>query len=272
MGDVSSMQDDACYDMPSSERPPIVGITRLRYVTCPKLAAEAGTGFIDKERKLVRRKSLKKRSKKNIAETTLTILGVTAECRSLTRGIYLEISESKLFLFHIVDELTRGLEAVLGHKWSCDDSQYCLPPLSGDAVKITTTEKYVRLTERQEVLPGVYCGTCSVECKDESVSCVSCLAVSLSTQPLITLPLPKLIKPPCSFEGQAKNSLYSHQRLNAFNKSLRLSHAKGGGKSNRELCEEYADIFKPKRDNLTAIATAMHHIPTPYFPKVEQSH
>jgi hypothetical protein len=59
----------------------------------------------------------------------------------------------------------------------------------------------------------------------------------------MTLPLPKLIKPPCKFERQSKEELFSQQRLDELNKKLRLSHVKEGEESIRELCEEYADVF-----------------------------
>jgi hypothetical protein len=55
--------------------------------------------------------------------------------------------------------------------------------------------------------------------------------------------------------------------LDELNKKLTLSHVKEGGESVRELCEEYVDIFKLEGDKLTATTAALHHIPTPHFPK-----
>ena len=52
-----------------------------------------------------------------------------------------------------------------------------------------------------------------------------------------------------------------------MNKKLRLTHIKEGEESIRELCEECVDIFKLHGDKLTATTAAMHHIPTPHFPK-----
>jgi hypothetical protein len=76
-----------------------------------------------------------------------------------------------------------------------------LPPLSEGIVKIPTREKGVRLIEKQELLPGVYCGTSLGECNGEFVSC---LAVNLTNEPITTLPIPKLIKPQCKFERSSK--------------------------------------------------------------------
>jgi hypothetical protein len=128
-------------------------------------------------------------------------------------------------------------------------------------VKIPTREIGVRLIEKQELLPGVYCGTSLGECNGEFVSC---LVANLTTEPVMTLTLPKLITPPCKFERLSKEQLFSQQRLDEFNKKLRLSHVK---ESVRELCEEYVDIFKLQGDKLTATTAAMHHIPTYHFPK-----
>jgi hypoxanthine-guanine phosphoribosyltransferase len=64
-----------------------------------------------------------------------------------------------------------------------------------------------------------------------------------------------------------KNQLFSSQRLSELNQNLRLAHLKEGEEDIRRLCEEYADIFKLKGDKLTATNAAMHHIPTPHFPK-----
>jgi hypothetical protein len=195
--------------------------------------------------------------------------GITGDCRSLTQGIYLEINEGKTCLFYITDELPRGIDVILGSKWLIENGYVmtrnpALPPLSEGIVKMPTKGEGVRLIERQELLPGVYCGTCLVECNGEFVSC---LAVNLTTEPIMTLPLPKLIKHPCKFEGPDKEQPFSHQRINELNKKLRLSHIKEGEESIRELCEEYADIFKLEGDKLTATAATMHHIPTPHFPK-----
>jgi hypothetical protein len=98
--------------------------------------------------------------------------GITGDCRSLTQGIYLEINEGKPFSFYIVDELPRGVDVVLGHKWLTENGYVlirnsALPPLSEGIVKIPTREIGVRLIEKQELLPGVYCGTSLGECNGE---------------------------------------------------------------------------------------------------------
>ncbi|PNF35695.1 hypothetical protein B7P43_G17394 [Cryptotermes secundus] len=112
MGGISFMQNGVRSDMP------IFGGDAQRwhkpfelYVTCPKFTVEAGTGLIGTgaQISLVRRKSLKRLPKENIVETSVTMQGITGSCRSLTQGIYLEINESKPFLFYIVDELPQML-------------------------------------------------------------------------------------------------------------------------------------------------------------------
>ena len=156
MGGISFMQNGVRSDMP------IFGGDAQRwhnpfelYVTFPKLTVEAGTGLIDTgaQISLVRRKSLKRLPKENIVETSVTMQGITGSCRSLTQGIYLEINESKPFLFYIVDELPRNVDVILGHKWLIENGYVmtrnpALPPLSEGIVKITTREKGVRLIEK----------------------------------------------------------------------------------------------------------------------------
>jgi hypothetical protein len=72
--------------------------------------------------------------------------GITGNCRSLTQGIYLEINESKPFLFYIVDELPRGVDVILGHKWLIENGYVmtrnpALRPMSEGIVKIPTRER-----------------------------------------------------------------------------------------------------------------------------------
>jgi hypothetical protein len=168
MGGISFMQNDVRSDMPIFRGDAQRWHNPFElYVTCPKFTVEAGTGLIDKgaQISLVRRKSLKKLPKENIVETSVTMQGITGNCRSLTQGIYLEINESKPFLFYIVDELPRGVDVILGHKWLIENGYVmtrnpALPPMSEGIVKIPTREKGVRLIEKQELIPGVYCGTC----------------------------------------------------------------------------------------------------------------
>jgi hypothetical protein len=87
--------------------------------------------------------------------------GIAGGCRSLTHGIYLEINESKPFFFFIMDDLRRGVDVILGHKWLIENGYVmtrnpALPPLSEGIVKIPTREKGVRLIGKQELLPGVH--------------------------------------------------------------------------------------------------------------------
>jgi hypothetical protein len=145
------MQNDVRSDMP------IFGADAQRwnnpfelYVTCPKFTVEAGTGLIDTgaQISLVRRKSLMKLPIENIVETSVTMQGITGDCRSLTQCIYLEINEGKPFLFYIVDELPRGVDVVLGHKWLTENgyvmTRYpALTPFSEGIVKIPTREREV---------------------------------------------------------------------------------------------------------------------------------
>jgi hypothetical protein len=139
--------------------------------------------------------------------------GITGDTQDLNEGIYLEINHSKPCLFYIVEELPRDVDVLLGQKWLLENGYVmtrnpALPPLSEGVVQIPTKEKGIRLVEKQELLPGVFCGTCLVEGNGEFASC---LVVNLTTEPAAIFPLPRLIKPPCKNKSNCRRVLGNAQ-------------------------------------------------------------
>jgi hypothetical protein len=65
-------------------------------------------------------------------------------------------------------------------------------------------------------------------------------------------------------KGQARCRLLKAQ--------LRLSHLKEGEQEIRQICTEYADVFKLPGDRLTATSAIEQCIPTPTIPPTEQLH
>jgi hypothetical protein len=79
---------------------------------------------------------------------------------------------------------------------------------------------------------------------------------------------PQLENPPTmKWKQECGNHVNKAKRLQLLNEKLRLGHIVDGANDIREICEEYADIFKLPGGSLTATTAAEHTIPTPNIPK-----
>jgi hypothetical protein len=103
-------------------------------------------------------------------------------------------------LFYVVDSLPRGLDLILGQKWlfqndymmTCSNA---ILAFSESVVKVPTKERGVRFVDKQELLPGTYCGASLSLCHE---GYFHCLVVNITPFPVTQLPLPRLEKPPTS--------------------------------------------------------------------------
>ena len=113
---------------------------------------------------------------------------------------------------------------------------------------------------KQELLPGVYCGTSLSLCENGHFQC---LVLNLTQFPIARIPIPKLEKPPTIRKISENCKLFnSSERLARLSENLRLDHITEGADTIRTICRDI-DIFKLPGDKLTATSAAVHCIPTP---------
>jgi hypothetical protein len=106
-----------------------------------------------------------------------------------------------------------------------------------------------------------------VECKDNEFPC---LIVNLTDKHVNVVTPPKLEKPPTAIQSRDPgdhSNIASIKRIRLLREKLRLDQMVEGAKEVKEICEEYADIFKLPGDTLTSTTAAEHSIPTPSIPK-----
>jgi hypothetical protein len=118
--------------------------------------------------------------------------------------------------------------------------------------------------EAQEFQENIFCASSVVECVDSTFICLL-INCNPTDEVLKTLPqthkLPKLSGKFAEIsqkEQQVRNRLLQAQ--------LRLPHLKEGEQEIRQICTEYANVFKLPRDKLTATSAIEHCIPTPTIP------
>jgi hypothetical protein len=216
---------------------------------------------------LVRRKSLKENvPKAKFIKINVNIQGINEGDLYIKEGIMLQINGGEEMLFYIVDSLPRSLDLILGEQWLLRNNYMMtcpstILPFSESVVKIPTKERGVRFVEKQELLPGAYCGTSLSLCHE---GYFHCLIVNMTPFPITQLPLPKLEKPPtCKADSRNFQFLNNVERVAKLNERLRLDHIVEGADAIRSICAEYADVFKLPGDKLTATNAAMHSILTP---------
>jgi hypothetical protein len=238
------------------------------FVTSPQLQNELGTGLIDTgaQVSLVRRSSLKKSTPTGkYREIIMNIQGISGGDMHIPKGIMLQVNNSRE-MFYVVESLPRNLDLILGQEWllqngymmTCPKS---IPPFSESVVKAPTTERSVRLIDKQELLPGVYCGISLSLCHEGHFYCS---VVNMTPFPVTRLPLPRLEKPPVFTAGREVSKFSSNrERVTKLNEKLRLAHIVEGADEVRAICKEYNDIFKLQGDKLSATSAATHSICTP---------
>ncbi|PNF31840.1 hypothetical protein B7P43_G08901 [Cryptotermes secundus] len=243
------------------------------FVTSPQLQNEIGTGLIDTgaQVSLVRESSLRKSiPKEKYRDINVNIRGINGSDMLIRKGIMLQVNDSKEMLFYIVDRLPRNLNLILGQEWLLQNGYMMtcskvVPPFSESVIKVPTKEKGIRLVDKQELLPGVYCGTSLGMCHE---GYFSCLIVNMTSFPITQLPLPRLEKPPTfKLDGKNSKSVDDVERILKLNEKLRLDHITEGAETIRAICKEYVDIFKLPGDKLTAVSATAHSIPTPSVPE-----
>jgi hypothetical protein len=182
----------------------------------------------------------------------------------------LQINNGKEMLFYVIKHLPRDLDLILGQEWLLQNDYVMtcskvIPPLSESLVQIPTTEKGIRFVEKQELLPGVYCGTSLSLCQE---GYFPCLILNLTQSPITQIPFPKLEKPPTNKKVPQNYKFNNLERLTKLDEKLRLDHITEGAEAIRVICKEYVDIFKLPGDKLTVTNAAVHSIPTPSIPEL----
>jgi hypothetical protein len=178
----------------------------------------------------------------------------------------LQVNDGREMLFYVVESLPRNLDLIMGQEWLLENGYMMtcskiILPLSESIVRIPTKERGVRFLEKQELSPGVYCGTSLSLCEG---GYFQCLIVNMTPLPVIRLPLPRLEKPPVFKTGSGVFKLpNNNERIIKLNEKLSLDHITEGADEVRAICKEYHDIFKLQGDKLTATCAAMHSIHTP---------
>jgi hypothetical protein len=242
-------------------------------VASPQLQDETGLGLIDTgaQVSLVKRKSLKENiPKAKFKEIQVNIQGISGDDVHIKEGIMLQINDSEEMLFYIVESLPRNLDLILGQPWLIrNDYVMTCPntilPFSESVIKVPTKERGVRFVDKQELLPGVYCGTSLSLCHK---GYFQCLVVNMTPFPVTQLPFPRLEKPPTIKTGSRNFSLpHNAERIAKLNGNLRLNHIVEGADAIRAICAEFVDIFRLPGDRLSAKNAAIHYIPTPAVPK-----
>jgi hypothetical protein len=149
-------------------------------------------------------------------------------------------------LFYIVERLPRNLDVILCQEWFLQNDYVMtcpkvIPPFSENIVKVPTKERGVRLADKQELLPGVYCGTSLSLCQK---GYFQCLIVNMTQSPITQIPLPRLEKPPTPrADGKDFKNWNNAERIGRLDEKLRLGHIVEGADAIRALCKEFVDIF-----------------------------
>ena len=172
-------------------------------------------------------------------------------------------------LMIIIKHIPRDLDLILGQEWLLQNDYVmtcskAIPPLSGSLVQIPTGEKGIIFVDKQELLPGVYCGTSLSLCQERYFQC---LVLNLTQSPITQIPLPKLEKPPTIKKASQNYKFNNLEHLAKLDEKLRLDHIMEGADAIRVICKEYVDIFKLPGDKLTVTNAAVHSIPTPSIPE-----
>jgi hypothetical protein len=253
----------------SSDDEPETGLGPYEvFVTSPLLQNEIGTGLIDTgaQVSLVRKKSLKENvPRAKFRKINVNIQGINEGDMHIKEGIMLQVNDSEEMLFYIVESLPRSLDLILGQEWLIknDYMMTCrntILPFSETVVRVPTRERGVRFVDKQELLPGVYCGTSlslSSDCH------FYCLVVNMTPFPITQLPLPRSERPPAFKADNRSVQFLNNNRVAKLNEKLRLDHIVEGAEAIRSICIQYSDVFKLPGDKLTATDAAVHSIPTP---------
>jgi hypothetical protein len=242
------------------------------YVLCEQLQEGIGNALVDtgSQISLVKEDVLTRGS---LAECDISqIQGITGNFMALKGRTQLNIGDTSLHDFLVVDKLPMTYDILLGQDWlerfgfnlQIPSLGITLPAYSETLVRVPTKEKGNRLVENQELQDNIFCASSVVECKDNTFLC---LVVNLnSTEQKLkcfpqTEPLPKL-----SGTFRTIEQRESKKRNQKLQDQLRLTHVKDGEGEIRQICAEYVDVFKLPGDKLTVTSGIEHHIPTPSIP------
>jgi hypothetical protein len=235
------------------------------YVVSPQLREGLGLALIDSGSmiSLVREPSVVKIKEQR---EIMNVQGITGAQVKLKGRMNLKI-ENTLEPLHqecyVVDSLPRNLDIILGQDW-LEEAGYSfqkktpiiIPPYSEQVIKCKTNEKGL-------LQPGLIVASSLVECKSEEFPC---LVVNVTERHINLVTSPKLEKPPTRIQGQGvrqPTTATNTKRSRLLKEKLRLNRVIEVAKEIREICEEYADIFKLPGDTLTATTATEHLIPTP---------
>jgi hypothetical protein len=235
------------------------------FVTSPQLRTEVGVALIDTgaQVSIIARTSL--RPEVTVEKNrTLKIRGITGNLMNIKGDVEVNVNNNGHHKFHVIEELPRGLDIVLGQDWLVKNNfmiqKEIIPAFSEKVVQFPTREKGTRYIECQEIQSGLFVARCYTECVDNKVAC---LLVNTTHADQIIESFQILSKPP----GMERVREENKKRGALLNENLRLSHIKEGAEDIRKICQEYIEVFRLPGDKLTATTATQHSIPTPSIPQ-----